>query len=48
VKDLKERTIRGGAARLVGQAARALVRLVSVGSDAAPAHPPTKLFGEQR
>ena len=24
----------------------ALVRLVSVGSDAAPAHPPTKLFGE--
>ena len=30
VKDLKERTIRGGAARLVGQAARALVRLVSL------------------
>jgi PST family polysaccharide transporter len=30
VKDLKERTIRGGAARLVGQATRALVRLVSL------------------
>lgn len=30
MKDLKERTIRGGAARLVGQAARALVRLVSL------------------
>jgi PST family polysaccharide transporter len=30
VKDLKERTIRGGAARLIGQAARALVRLVSL------------------
>jgi O-antigen/teichoic acid export membrane protein len=30
VKDLKQKTIRGGAARLVGQAARALVRLVSL------------------
>ena len=30
VKDLKEKTIRGGAARLLGQAARALVRLISL------------------
>src|SRR4029079_4564244 len=30
LKDRKERTIRGGAARLIGQAARALVRLVSL------------------
>ena len=30
MKDLKEKTIRGGAARLVGQAARALVRLVAL------------------